>query len=349
MSSSIEQTQKGGDESTNVQAGQVVIHQHALTYSDVKEIALDVFRNNFELLSKVAAQTARKRAEEITDEFLAELRKRNPDGLNKAESPQFQLNLLTLQREYVRSGDKDLGKLLVDLLIDVTKENRRTVLQIVLEECLSVAPKLTGQQIAALAVIFLFTYAMASSVDSPEVFCGYCGFALPFIDSVSKTETTYRHLEYSGCGSISVLSADLEGVLLSSYPVLFSRPFTTEELQQALPELVGSNVIVRSPFQDGAFQFRIADHAGLEQAIAGAGFDSAVWTKAKDFLNARKLGNEQVRAKAVEWVPQLNSLFEIWDNSSMRQFNLTSVGLGIAHAAVRSKTGFATNLSIWMH
>jgi hypothetical protein len=349
MSNSVEQTQKGGDESTNVQAGQVVIHQHALTYSDVKEIALDVFKNNFDLLSKVARETARTRAEEITDEFLVELRERNPAGLNKAETPQFQLNLLTLQREFVRTGDKDLGKLLVDLLIDVTKQDSRTVLQIVLEECLTVAPKLTGQQVGALAAIFLFRYCMQTGMHSPESFREYCQFALPFIESLSKTETTYRHLEYSGCGSISMGAMRLESALRNIYPILFSRPFTTEELQQAVPELVRSNLVIRSPFQEGAFQFRFSSEGDLEKAVATAGFDSAVWTKAKNFLNGRQLPDEQVRAKAVEWVPQLNALFEIWDNSSMQNFNLTSVGLGIAHAAVRSKTGFHTNLSTWVN
>jgi hypothetical protein len=86
----------------------------------------------------------------------------------------------------------------------------------------------------------------------------------------------------------------------------------------------------------------------LETAVATAGFDAAVWTKAKNFLNARKLTDEQVKMKAAEWVPELNPLFDIWDNSSMKQFTLTSVGLGIAHAAVRSKTGFDSKLSVWV-
>src|SRR5437763_2929108 len=112
----VEQKQKSGDDSTNVQVGHVIIHQHGLTIKDVKEIALDLFRNNFEELSRVATSTARTRAEEITDEFLNQLRARNPSGVTKAETPQFQLDLLTVQKEYVRTGDKDLGKLLVDLL-----------------------------------------------------------------------------------------------------------------------------------------------------------------------------------------------------------------------------------------
>ena len=38
----------------------------------------------------VAEETATQRAEEITDKFLEELQKRNPEGIGRAEDPDFQ-------------------------------------------------------------------------------------------------------------------------------------------------------------------------------------------------------------------------------------------------------------------
>ena len=53
MTSSTNQSSKSGNNSTTLQVETVNI-QHGFSYSDVKEIALDVFRSNFLELSQVA-------------------------------------------------------------------------------------------------------------------------------------------------------------------------------------------------------------------------------------------------------------------------------------------------------
>jgi hypothetical protein len=349
MTDSVEQRQKGGDDSTNVQAGQIVIHQHGLTYNDVKEIALDVFKSNFEQLSQVAKEAARARAEEITDEFLKQLRERNPHGLSQAETPQFQLNLFTAQKEYARTGDKEVGNLLVDLLIDITRENERSVVQIVLEECLTVAPKLTAGQIASLAVIFLFKYSRHRNANTPVAFRTYCELASPFVELISEKDTTYRHLEYSGCGAIGIGEVQLGSALAATYPVVFSRPFTTEELQSAAPELIGTSLVMPSASEHGKFQFTVASERDLEELFPTTGLDLSLATKVRNFLRSRQFTLEEIKEKTIEWVPNMARVFDVWNASGMKNFSLTSVGLGIAHAAVRSKTGFSAGLSTWVN
>jgi hypothetical protein len=61
----------------------------------------------------------------------------------------MQYAVFTAQREFARSGDDQLGDILVDILVDRTKEPDRSLLQIVLNESLNVAPKLTADQLAA--------------------------------------------------------------------------------------------------------------------------------------------------------------------------------------------------------
>ncbi len=80
------------------------------------------------------------------------LHKEYAKGLENAENPDFQRALFTVQKEYALTGDDELGDLLVDLLIDRTKQDNRSLLQIVLNESLSVVPKLTNDQLAALSV-----------------------------------------------------------------------------------------------------------------------------------------------------------------------------------------------------
>jgi len=153
-----DQSQKAGDNSTNVQARDITVYCGP-SLSEVRQVALDVFRANFIELSGTARDIARERAEEITEDFLRKLQEQHAAGLGQAQEPDFQHSLFTVQKEYARCGDKALGDLLVDLLVDRTKHPSRTILQIVLNESLAVAPKLTPDQLAALSVIFLFKYS----------------------------------------------------------------------------------------------------------------------------------------------------------------------------------------------
>jgi len=146
------QEQTGGDHSVNIQAGAII--QHGLSATEVRQIALDVYRANFERLSGIAAEVATARAEHLVERFLSELQVQNPDGLNQANDPDMQIALLTAEREYARSGSADLADVLVDLLVERTKESGQTLRQIVLNESIGVVSKLTKGQLAALSVLF---------------------------------------------------------------------------------------------------------------------------------------------------------------------------------------------------
>src|ERR1043166_1935198 len=105
--------------SSAIQAGRdITIISNGLTYTEVRDVALDVFTANFYKLAGIAKDTASARAEEITDAFLSKLQKEYPSALEKSTDPGFQYALLTVQTEYAKNGDKDLADLLVDLLVD---------------------------------------------------------------------------------------------------------------------------------------------------------------------------------------------------------------------------------------
>lgn len=100
-----------------------------MTSSEARAIALDVAKATFYELSSVAKETANIRVEEITDQVIKKLENDYPAGLQKANDPDFQYALFTVQKEYARNGDKDLGDLLVDLLVDRSKQDQRDTLR----------------------------------------------------------------------------------------------------------------------------------------------------------------------------------------------------------------------------
>ena len=220
-----DQTQKAGDNSTNIQAGSITVHQ-GLSVTEVRQIALDLFRANFFELAGDARNVARQRAEEVTERFLRQLQQEHEDGLKQAQEPDFQYSLLTVQTEYARCGDKELGDLLVDLLVDRTKHESRSILQIVLNESLSVAPKLTPDQLAAVSLIFLFKYTINHRIRNHETLWEYLDrHVAPFAELISDKDACYQHLQYSGCGTVGLVKVDLVDVFKQTYGGLFSNGF----------------------------------------------------------------------------------------------------------------------------
>jgi len=201
-----DQNQNVENGATAIQAGEnVTVVNVGVSASEARQIALDVAKATFYELTDKAKEIASVRVEEITDKVIKKLEKEFPEGLKKAEDPDFQYALFTVQKEYARNADADLGDLLVDLLVDRSKQEQRDILQIVLNESLQVAPKLTNEQLAALAVMFLFKYTQNYSVGNHETLGEYFDKNVkPFSDKLVKNNACYQHLEFSGCGSISV-------------------------------------------------------------------------------------------------------------------------------------------------
>jgi hypothetical protein len=199
MTNKTTQTSKSGDNSTTVQAEKVTIIQ-GVTYNDVKEIALGVFNSNFLQLSKEALDTAVQRAEEITNDFIERLKKEKPDSLETAKDPGFQNALYEAQKSYAKTGDRDMADVLVDILVDRVEHKERDLKQIVLDESISVIPKLTSSQLDTLTIIFLLRYSVNYGIVNIDTLKQYLTKKIkPFTDNLSKENSLYQHLEFAGC------------------------------------------------------------------------------------------------------------------------------------------------------
>jgi len=344
------QVQKSGDDSINIQAKSVNV-QTGLTYSEVKDIALDVFKNNFVHLSMVAADTAKKRAEEITGNFLHELEKRNREALNQAQDPNFQYSLFTVQKEYVKSGDKDLGDLLVDILVERTKVDQRGLLQIVLNESLAVAPKLTTSQLCALSVIFLLKYTRYVRINSFEKLSQYLSHRLyPFAKDLPKSNASYQHLEFAGCGSISIGSVSISRIFRETYPGIFTKGFSKEDFENNIAQITDSEkLLMPCSHNNNLFQFNVTDFNALKDKIKKEGINETEYPQIEAFWKKYLMNDEEIKIYLIQKNENMSIIYDIWENTPMKNMSLTSVGIAIAHAYTRSKTGDSGDLSIWIN
>lgn len=347
-----DQKQDVAEGSTAIQAGgDVTITKTGLTYAEVRDVALDIFRSNFYELSGIAKETAKARAEEITEAFLEKLQKENPAGLDKSYDPDFQYALFTVQKEYARNGDKDLGDLLVDLLVDRSKQEQRDILQIVLNESLSTAPKLTDSQLSALSVIFLFKYTQNSSVGNHKLLGEYFDkYIAPFVSKIVKNLACYQHLEYSGCGSIGLGANSLESILGNTYQGQFLKGFDKQEITDKGisigPDPRFFITCLNDPLK---VQVRANTQEHLEKAFDEHAITPEDRVKIIELFNVGKMSDTEIKEKCIEIRPYMEGLFEIWSASAMKNFTLTSVGTAIGHANIKRLVGEFANLSIWIN
>jgi hypothetical protein len=347
-----DQEQNVGERSTAIQAGgDVTITKTGLTYAEVRDIALDVFRANFYELAGFAKETAKSRAEEITEAFLLKLQREYPAGLEGANDPAFQYALFTVQKEYARTGDKDLGDLLVDLLVDRSKQEQRDLLQIVLNESLTTAPKLTESQLAALAVIFLFRYTQNQNLGNHEELGNHLDrHVAPFVSKVVKNIACYQHLEFSGCGTIGLGSIDLEHILGITYQGHFLKGFDEREVTgRGVSIGLDPHFFVECLNDKSKLQVRAVSKEVLEKALEARAIATDDREKISHLFNISTMDETEIRGTCIEMRPYMSALFETWSGSAMKNFTLTSVGIAIGHANIKRLVGEFANLSIWIN
>jgi len=322
-----------------------------VTSSEARAIALDVAKATFYELTGAAKDTASLRVEEITNQVIEKLEKDFPAGLQKAKDPDFQYALFTVQKEYARNGDKDLGDLLVDLLVDRSKHDQRDILQIVLNESLSTAPKLTDTHLAALAVIFLFKYTQHLGIGNHQVLGEYLDkHLLPFVPKLSKNRAGYQHLEFSGCGSIGLGGNTLEGIFGTVYQGQFLKGFDQSEVtNRAISGGLDSRFFIPCLNDQSKLQVNANSKENLEKWLDTQGVSSEDRAKILELFDLGKMSESEIKDKLIAIRPYMAEVFEAWTNSAMQTFTLTSVGMAIGHANIKRLIGEFASLAIWIN
>ena len=342
--------QEGGDGSSNIQAESVNVY-NGITYTDAKEIALDVFNSNFVKLKNEAAQIATERAEEITEKFVKELNEKSPESLGEFNKPALQDALFQTQKEYAKSGDTDLGDLLVDILVDRAKTPERNMLQIVLDESLLVAPKFTTEQLDSLTLNFLLVQTRNISIVNIESFKKYLEDIISkFIENLTSERTSYNHIEYLGCGHVRAGDyGQLENNLKNTYKAIFSNGFSKEEFEEKVGDFSTLSSFTMPCLHDNTkFQIRALNDLVLDERMKMHNLDEPLHPKLKQLFNTSTMNNQEVKDYIISISPSMEKIFDVWKNSVFNKLELSSVGIAIAHANYRRKTGATMDLTEWI-
>jgi hypothetical protein len=340
---------ESGDYSFNVQ-GNTVNVTNGLSYSEVKEVALDTFQANFYKLANKAAEIAKQRAEEITTSYLEQLQIRDADAINSLKEPDMQYALLMAQKEYARSGDKDLSEMLVDILVERSRIKGRSLMQIVLNESLEVAPKLTTEQLDILSLVFILKYTKNYMINSLPSLQTYIESTIyPFLIQLTKEQSQYQHLEYTGCGAISIGERQLEEIFFVNYQGIFSKGFPLEKYNEILGDnKIPGNILISCLHDPKLYQFNALTVEDFNRLIDLPNLKQSQISDLQGLQHSNLMNHSEIKAFIIKICPEMDKLFETWGNSPMKNMTLTSVGIALGHANIRRKTSENFDLSIWI-
>jgi hypothetical protein len=253
-----------GDESTNIQGEKVYIQQiqQGLSYSQVKEVAMDVFKSNFYELSELAKATALERAEQLVNRFLLKLEHESPYLVDKIQEPDVQYAVINAQKQYARNGQPETLELLSSLLKTRFQIEEGSLKGIVLNEAIDAMSKLTINQIKFITALFLvkncklpkvrtlievlskvMTDQLVSIQREPSIFehLIFVGVA-----AVDVTESASQNLEYFiRSGYSDELEGKIEGITLDVLDPPVRKQFINDSLSESVFEKWNNSIISR--------------------------------------------------------------------------------------------------------
>ena len=223
--------------------------------------------------------------------------------------------------------------------------------QIVLDEALAIAPKLTTRQMGALTVVFLFRYFQHSDIGSQEMLGEYLDLHVrPFAERLAPTGADFQHLQFAGCSSLNAEPIGLETILADVYQALFVPGVTADEIdvRQMLIDKADRRFFIRALNDPTKWQVRARNQGELDRLCQEHRISVRDRSMLSELLNHGKLRPEGVRRKCIELRPYMAQVFEIWDTTDLKRLALTAIGIAIARANVQWLVGSFAKLNVWI-
>ncbi len=349
------QHQQGGDNSVNIQTRNLNIAQ-GVDYLEARRIALDVFKANFLRLTNEAAEIANKRVEEFIDKLLAVLKDNAPEALETFNDPDMQYSLFIAQKEYARAGDQDHAEMLVNILVDRAKETERTLKQIVLNEAVSIAPKLTSSQYDLLTLLFIVKNTVTREMYSLDKLIDDIEFKISLLLSPVEIRGSILHLQYTGCCAVEKGKSIIE-IFRDNYPGLFHKGFTKQEFYSIFNSTqqgkqFGDEILVTCLHNPELWQpkpkiLEPTDHRFTE-LINEMEVDGDTILRMQKFLGSHMMSLAEISVYLHQTIPEFHRLHNMWSFDKLEELKLTSVGVAIAQANLRRKFDFRFDLATWL-
>lgn len=200
--------------------------------------------------------------------------------------------------------------------------------------------------------MFIFKYTVRYTIINEQTFIEYFERILSScLVDITDDNTLYQHIEYSKCGTLSVLSYDITNIIKKSYSGLFMRGFTKEEFISKVDnkDILEKcpNLLINHLRDTNLLQINSMSENELKDSLKQQGLEEKQIERVKDFFNEHILSNDEIKQRMIELVPSFKRFIELWENS-MNQLQLTSVGIILGAINLKNLTGENYDMKIWI-
>ncbi|MEU8462671.1 LPO_1073/Vpar_1526 family protein [Streptomyces sp. NPDC029003] len=345
------QIQHSGDSSQNIQAA---VANFGLGYDDVISIVSSYVERAFAEFSTHAYAEAKQLAEELTINYLSELQNQAPGSLKNVRSPGVQAALLDAQAAYAKSGDAELGSILVSLLVERTASEERNVKQLALTQAINTVEKMSKGHIQLLTAIF-FSQALNVS-KTPNIETLYKNLEIlksPFLIGLKPTASDIQYLGDIGATRIDGFSEmSLGGAYRARYPGHYCLGIDAEKIpNRGLYEAIG--LVGPSSRTPGLMQVNAASVDDLTERFENIDRplrqppDLQILT---GLLSENPMSDDLVVGELELRVPGFADFNKLWNSTHLKKSTITITGQVISYMNAERTLGdnFQSSLSHWV-
>lgn len=326
---------------------------YGMTYKDTKELCQDLIQCELNTYKQEAALEAKKRNNDLLKNLIEKLQQEKIDDAAVGEefkNPDMQYTYLDAQKAYIRLGTKELEEELTNLLVRRIKERERSLLQIALREAISIVPMLLPKQLDALALCFIIRYTRKTTINNIESLAQYLNDeVLPyagFIDEAKK-ESFFTHLSYTKAGNVEVTSVSMEKILAHTYTGLFCLGYDIKQIENYKKQY--PKLFLPCLHDSTKWQINAINEEALKEQYKTY---SCMTEQEKEGIIQLFKNNIMPEDKVKDLVCKMNSdyvqLFEIWNDTSLKNLTLTTVGIVLAAMRIKMITGENVNMDNWI-
>ena len=240
-----------GSNAVGFQAERDIIVKNGIDADELTRI-LDLHNNYIvNIATQTARQTAQERVEELTPKIIERITSQPNSAPEALKDPDFHFALFKAQQAYARSGEPDVGEILVDLIGRRATEGVRTRLALSLNDAIEKVASLTANEFATLSIIYVLRYTRRLNINNYERFIDWLRESvLPYVADLPDHDLSLSHLEAQSCGKISLVSMEFRKMFIVHYAGVLSKGFDKDEIKKHAPEQYGDaldspNIIVR--------------------------------------------------------------------------------------------------------
>lgn len=349
------QAQSASEGSTAIQAAGDVNYSAGISPSQMVEI-IDSVQRLVQVYTEQSKDIIEQRLQTFRQGIIEEF---STNGNGKPEAfcdPDFQGALLDAQKSIARSGDEALGEVLIDLVSQKSRCEKRDRLSLTLNDAISKAASLTSEDFDLLALIFIFKNLQLGAVPDVESLIRRLMIFGSFQDA-AEGELALGYLESHGCvrttaGGVITFSGGYE-ILQQRYPGSLTRGVSEGQMLTVFPESSplwspDSDLLKPSPIDDNLLIIVPGDSEMIDTIFERSGFAERPGAGYINLAKQSMMEIEEFYSLADPIYPEIRSTISKYDNSGARDATLTSLGIALAHAHLSRTEDFKAPLSIWI-